>query len=271
VGAARAALQPLAMPRAQLSRGDSRVLEISVLSRYPLWRELAQRFTIRSALVVPIRSSDDDRGVLCFCSTQHAYFSGAANVQFGALGRWCYDVMAYDRARLPRRLETERDQLTRLLSHRQARRELEGAWRYQPDHSNRGVLLLIDIDGLKHINAACGTRVGDLALQHLARTIEPLLRRSDVIARWGDDEILAWLPAEPASTAATIAERLRWAVLTHPPDALVDQAALLRVSIGATAVPVSDSLSNALDRLNQALLRAKQNGGNGVCVAQADF
>jgi diguanylate cyclase (GGDEF)-like protein len=271
VGGARVALQSLSIERHELSQGNPRVLEISALSRYPLWRELAQRFDIKSALLVPIRSSDDDRGMLCLYSTRSGFFSGADSVQFEALGRWCYDVVTYQRRPHPLAVEVERDQVTGLLSRRHARRVLEDAWRQGSawtDHNNRGVLLLIDVDGLKKINDICGNRVGNMALQHLARCIESILRRSDVIARWGDDEILAWLPAESANTAGATAERVRGKVETDPPDALIGQAVDLRVSIGATAVPLGDSLVDALDRLDQALAHAKRSGGNCVYVAR---
>ena len=271
VGAARAAVQPLCVERRELSQGNTRIFDISTLSRYALWRDLAQRFNIRSTLVAPIRSADDDRGLLCLFSVRSGYFKDADSVQFEGLGRWCYDVLAYTRQRQPLFAEDQRDRVTGLFSRRHAQRLLDDAWRSRPDqaHDNRGVLLLIDVDGLKKINDACGNRVGDLALHHLARAIEPILRRSDVISRWGDDEILAWLPAESAATAGATAERVRANVLAHPPDALAGQAVELRVSIGATAVPISDSLSNALDRLGEALAHAKRNGRNCVYVARA--
>ncbi len=271
VGAARTALPPLCVERCELSMGNTRILDISTLSRYALWRDLALRFSIRSALVAPIRSGGDDRGLLCLFSVRPGYFKGVDSVQFEGLGRWCYDVLAYTRRRQPLFAEDQRDRVTGLCSRRHAQRLLDDAWRTHPEHGhdNRGVLLLFDVDGLKKINDVCGNRVGDMVLQHLARAIEPILRRSDVISRWGDDEILAWLPAESAATAGATAERLRANIMARPPDALADQAVELRVSIGATAVPVNDSLTNALDRLGEALTHAKQNGHNRVYVARA--
>ena len=118
------------------------------------------------------------------------------------------------------------------------------------------------------INEACGSRVGDLALRHLARVLEQNLRCSDVIARWGGDEFLAWLPSVSGSTALATAELLRTSVADSPPDALDGWPLGFRVSVGATPVPATDSFASALDRANRALGAAKKNGRDCVVVAR---
>jgi diguanylate cyclase (GGDEF)-like protein len=96
--------------------------------------------------------------------------------------------------------------------------------------------------------------------------LEKNVRRSDVISRWGGDEFLVWLPALSGAAAMTIAEQLRVSVAETPPDELERRVGELRISVGATPVPASDSFAFALDRADRALMRAKQNGRNCVVV-----
>lgn len=49
-------------------------------------------------------------------------------------------------------------------------------------------LLLIDLDGFKLVNDTEGHAVGDQILIEVGRRLKGVLRRSDVIARWGGDE-----------------------------------------------------------------------------------
>lgn len=70
-------------------------------------------------------------------------------------------------------------------------------------------LLLIDLDGFKLINDTEGHTVGDRILIEVAQRLKGVLRRGDVIARWGGDEfgILA-STAESGSDIAGLRGRI---------------------------------------------------------------
>ena len=253
-----------------LTKQRSASFDISQVSRYPLWRELAQRFGVKSAFLVPISNGDDERGLICLFSTNAQYFESPGRGLFESLGQWSHAVLSQSRQRAELQADARRDGITGLHNRSYAQRLINDAWRTPSAHDNRGVLLLMDVDHFKGINETCGHRVGDLALNHLARVLEQNLRRSDVISRWGGDTFLAWLPSVSGSTALATAEQLRTSVAGNPPDALHDQHLELRISVGATPVPVGDSFVTALDRVDRALIRAKQNGRNCVVVARPD-
>lgn len=246
----------------------TRAFEVSNLSANSQCREIAQRVGVRSALVVPISNGENDRGLLCFYSTRARYFDSVNNGLFESLGQWAHAVLT--RPKPPDELDANarRDSVTGLHSRRHAQRLMDDAWRTPPEHDNRGVLMLINIDEFAKINAACGSRVGDLALRHLARVLEQNLRCSDVIARWGGDEFLAWLPSVSGTTALATAELLRTSVAHSPPDALAGWSKGMRVSVGATPVPSTDTFASALDRADRALGAAKKNGRDCVVVAR---
>jgi diguanylate cyclase (GGDEF)-like protein len=267
---ARSAFSQQAVENGLHKKQRSFGFEISAVSRYPLWRELAQRYGIRSAFVTPISNGDDERGLLCFFSTRAEYFESLGNGLFETLGQWSHSVLTQSRQKSELEAEARRDGVTGLHNRRYAQRLIDNAWRAPLEHDNRGVLLLMDVDHFKGINETCGRRVGDLALNHLARVIEQNLRRTDVISRWGGDEFLAWLPAVSGTTALTTAEQLRTSVAGNPPDALQGLHLDLRISIGATPVPASDSFAAAFDRADRALTLAKKNGRDCVVVARPD-
>lgn len=51
-------------------------------------------------------------------------------------------------------------------------------------------MAFIDMDGLKNVNDTYGHEAGDVALIHLARTLENTIRKSDLLARISGDEFI---------------------------------------------------------------------------------
>ncbi len=98
-------------------------------------------------------------------------------------------------------------------------------------------LVLVDVDQFKPVNDTFGHAAGDAVLVTVARTLREVVRRTDVIARWGGDEFAIILPGTTADVAAGACERIR---------ALVRQARteyegnLIRVSVSAGYASLAD-------------------------------
>lgn len=93
-----------------------------------------------------------------------------------------------------------------------------------------GLLMFVDVDGLKQANDSFGHDVGDALIAATARTLTRAFRTSDLVARLGGDEFAVLALASPGDAAATLAER----VASHL-DAFNRDATLplpLRLSIG---------------------------------------
>src|SRR5690606_28660329 len=73
-------------------------------------------------------------------------------------------------------------------------------------------VLMLDLDGFKHINDAHGHATGDRALQAFAATVRAGIRDDDLFGRLGGEEVALIMPATDAAAALAIAERLRQAV-----------------------------------------------------------
>src|SRR5205085_2038472 len=70
-------------------------------------------------------------------------------------------------------------------------------------------LLLLDLDGFKHVNDSLGHDAGDSLLRDVAGRINVALRSSDYCARLGGDEFLIVVPqVSDRETAARVAGKL---------------------------------------------------------------
>ena len=121
-------------------------------------------------------------------------------------------------------------------------------------------LLLLDLDHFKRVNDEHGHLVGDLALQHVARTLQAHVRAEDTVARWGGEEFLVLLPGATRAYANDIAQRLCEAVR----DAHDPQLPRLTISVGVALAAPGDTVSSWTARADTRLYQAKQGGRDRV-------
>ncbi len=124
--------------------------------------------------------------------------------------------------------------------------------------------LMIDIDGFKKYNDTFGHVTGDKALRLVANTLSQGLRSIDIAARFGGDEFAIILPRTPKIDAIHIAERLRENTNIAP---LFKEAGLpvgeMTISLGLASYPDdASSMSELIEKTDQALYLAKKGGGN---------
>lgn len=124
-------------------------------------------------------------------------------------------------------------------------------------------LVMLDLDRFKAINDTHGHPAGDGVLRAVAASCERLLRPSECIARWGGEEFLVILPEVNAAALHGIADRLRVAIAAVP----VAPVAQVTASLGTAVLHPADTLEAALQRVDQALYRAKELGGDRVCAS----
>jgi len=69
-------------------------------------------------------------------------------------------------------------------------------------------LALFDCDRLKAINETYGPVTGDAVLRHAARCLARWLRRSDLLARWGEDEFILLFPGTTLDGACRAVDKV---------------------------------------------------------------
>ncbi|WP_155634629.1 GGDEF domain-containing protein, partial [Burkholderia anthina] len=111
------------------------------------------------------------------------------------------------------------------------------------------------------------------ALRFLAECIRAhTRRRGDLAARYGGEEFVAVLPDTDETGAAQVAEAIRREVERNRLDGFADAVPPFTVSIGcATGRRARHASVHALShQADMALYRAKREGRNRVCRAQAE-
>ncbi len=127
-------------------------------------------------------------------------------------------------------------------------------------------LVLFDLDHFKMINDTYGHAAGDIVLKKVAETARALLRPSDFIARVGGEEFTLLLPRTNAQGAATIADRIRQALMGL--NIIYAEFRIpVTASFGVTLLTESDNdIADAMSRADVALYRAKRDGRNMVRI-----
>ena len=132
-------------------------------------------------------------------------------------------------------------------------------------------IILLDIDHFKNVNDTYGHKVGDDALNKLAKIFQDISRESDIVSRWGGEEFVILLPNTNRDRALTISEKIR-AKVEKSAITLGDGSELnLTVSIGISQVNYQEdmNLEASIHRADEALYEAKASGRNRVCLASA--
>ena len=157
-----------------------------------------------------------------------------------------------------------RDDLTGLHNRRHfldlAQREWDRARRY----GTAAALLMIDADYFRSINEKHGQHCGDALLRGIAQAVRAQLRQPDVLARFGGEELVVFLPHTDPLGALDVAERIRERVqaLSMPWQA---ERVGTTVSIGVAPLRAElPSLDWMIHEADTALCSAKAAGRNCV-------
>lgn len=130
-------------------------------------------------------------------------------------------------------------------------------------------LLMIDLDHFKLVNDTYGHTCGDTVLETVAVLVKNHFRKSDLVGRYGGEEIVVLLENVPEEQLAAVMERLREKVeRTTIPH--LDHELSVTISIGGSYAPAgtSPTLEQLLVRADEALYNAKDSGRNRVRLHQ---
>ncbi|WP_044827284.1 GGDEF domain-containing protein [Thalassospira sp. HJ] len=127
-------------------------------------------------------------------------------------------------------------------------------------------ILLIDIDHFKRINDTHGHQAGDQVIRTLAKTLQQNVKGRDTTARYGGEEFAVILPATTLSDAMRVAENIRasFAALHLKSINRNEDLGRITASIGVATYQLGEPLSRVIERADQALYLAKENGRNCV-------
>ena len=161
------------------------------------------------------------------------------------------------------------DPLTRLHNRRYFSSEADFLLALCREQKRPMAVMIADIDHFKRVNDTWGHPVGDKVIVRIAQTLKSCCRSRDLLARFGGEEFVILLPDADLRQAAHCAERIRATVAKTAFQMVDGETAHVSMSIGVAPVDVEqDSIQSALDRADQALYAAKQDGRNRVAIAE---
>lgn len=157
------------------------------------------------------------------------------------------------------------DGLTELYNHRyfqeQMRMQVEQSKRYNNDFS----LIIIDIDFFKKFNDTFGHQSGDAVLRQVAFTLKKNVRATDIVCRYGGEEMSIILPNTGKEEALSTAEKICKRVAEKTFKLANDKESNVTISLGVATFPYDGENAPAIiETADKRLYNAKKNGRNQV-------
>ena len=232
---------------------------------------LAWAQALRSAALIPVRSDDTVRGILCVCYPQPDAFAAeelnfieaitsvlsTALQRIDSEARLAYLAQFDPLTGLPNRTLFA-DRFSQMIVHAER-------------HGTPLAVLFIDLDEFKVVNDSLGHAGGDELLKEVALRLESAVRPGDTVARISGDEFAIVLgDLARAEDAALVAQKLidHLALATD----IHGKEVFVTASVGIAAFPADGADAEALiGAADAAMYRAKQSGRNAYQFYTAEI
>ena len=157
------------------------------------------------------------------------------------------------------------DGLTELYNHRyfqeQMQMQIEQSKRYEQPFS----LIILDIDYFKQFNDRYGHQAGDAVLRQTAFLLKRNVRATDIVCRYGGEEMSIILPNTGEEEALTTAEKICRIIAEEPFKLRNGEESHVTVSIGVAAFPKDgETAPDIIEIADRRLYNAKSSGRNTI-------
>lgn len=158
-------------------------------------------------------------------------------------------------------IEASTDPLTGIANRRFLFEELEQLVNPHIRTQRTLSIILFDIDNFKQFNDDYGHLAGDEVLRQIAHVFNQSIRGFDTVGRYGGEEFLIILPNTGLEKALRAAERARQSI-----EALrIEGLPKVTISGGVVQREDNESVEIMIDRADQKLYKAKNQGRNQIC------
>jgi diguanylate cyclase (GGDEF)-like protein len=132
-----------------------------------------------------------------------------------------------------------------------------------------GCALMMDIDHFKRINDTYGHAAGDEVLSYIGSMISKRFRSTDILGRYGGEELCVWMPLTRIEGARHAAEEVRTSIAAHVFTTRKKEFSVT-ISIGISSLETLDAqdcvgFEDLMKMADLALYAAKNSGRNRVC------
>lgn len=167
------------------------------------------------------------------------------------------------------RLVSTTDELTGLHNRRYLQERLEGEMSRSRRYGTKLSCVMFDIDFFKVVNDIYGYEWGDILLKRIAEMLKGLIRKEDILTRYGDEEFIIILPNTTEDNAFLFAERFRRDIekMEFIP-AGEEEKHQITISGGISSYPflenVEENANTLIRYAEHALYNAKKRGKNKI-------
>lgn len=162
---------------------------------------------------------------------------------------------------------TLKDALTNVYNYRFLDRRLDEELRIAHRFHTTLSVIYMDLDKFKAVNDNHGHQFGNAVLSNLGNYLKVSRRVTDMVGRMGGDEFLVILPNTSRDEAQIVCERIRAGLeqLCFAIDGQEVNGILSSLGVASYPYDASDK-EGLIAAADQAMYRAKQSGGNRVCI-----
>lgn len=158
------------------------------------------------------------------------------------------------------------DGLTELYNHRYFQEQMQMFCANAKRYENIFSLIILDIDFFKNFNDNYGHQSGDAVLRQVAFTLKKNVRSSDIVCRYGGEEMSIILPNTSSEEAIQIAQKLCDIIACQKFKLSNNRESNVTISLGVATFGDNDGTepSKIIETADKRLYNAKANGRNRV-------
>lgn len=219
-------------------------------------------------ICVPLLSKGEALGLLHVAQLDGAVLTSERERLAITVGEHLALSMANLKLRETLRLQSIRDPLTGLFNRRYMEESLERELS-RADRSNKPLsVMMLDLDHFKQFNDSFGHDAGDALLVAVGDYLRANTRTSDIVCRYGGEEMVLILPDASEDNALVRAETLRAGIRALEVRSRGSSIGQVTCSIGLAVYPIhAKTGADVLKAADIALYEAKHTGRDRVVVA----
>jgi len=124
-------------------------------------------------------------------------------------------------------------------------------------------IIICDIDDFKSVNDRFGHDAGDEVLKTLANIMRMIVRKQDIVARWGGEEFLLMLPQTDIEGGLVLAEKIRKKVRSTEFN-FNGMKIHISLTMGLSIYKESKTIDETISQADRALYMGKKLGKDCV-------
>ncbi len=233
--------------------------------RMLLGKEIDYQFTdLKSKIIIPLVFDKKLIGGICFYTRQEMDYASFRyfDIMIGEL----LSIFKMKYQYTEKEFMSVLDGLTGLYNRRQFEISLEQEHNRSKRHPSDFSLAILDIDFFKKVNDTFGHQYGDYVLKTVAGLMKTAFRKTDLLYRYGGEELVMIMPETNIEGAVIPVQRLRRMIEEYDFD-YNGVKTKVTASIGLTMnFQEFNTAADILKSADEALYKAKESGRNRVVL-----